>query len=227
MVFNFKSLKDHVYQYLYDKINSGGLKPKDKINENQLCLDLNVSRTPIREALIQLEDEGYITRVPRRGFIVREISLEKIRDIYDILGCLEGHGASLAISQLTDKDFSALKDLIRRMDKAIADKRVAEYFKIQRLFHDVYIDACGNKELSDLIGSLKKRFVKKAYFLHDQEDVLYQTLERNNEDHKHILEQLEKGDKAGVEAFLRDVHWNFERANLIISPFESNGSAPK
>ncbi len=113
------------------------------------------------------------------------------------------------------------------MSKSITDKRATEYFKIQRLFHDVYIDACGNNELSGLIGSLKKRFVKKAYFLHDQEEVLYRTLERNNEGHKIIVELLEKGDKAGVEAFLRDVHWNFQQANLIISPFESNGSLAK
>jgi DNA-binding GntR family transcriptional regulator len=227
MFFNYRSLKDHVYEYLYVKINSGVLKPKDKINENQLCKDLNVSRTPIREALIQLEDEGYITRVPRRGFIVREISPEKIKDIYDIVGCLEGRAAALAIDKLTEKDFTTLRDLIRRMEQAITNKRTTDYFKIQRMFHDVYITACGNRELSDLVGSLKKRFVKKAYFLYDKEEVLYQTLERNNVGHKKILELLENGDKAGVETFLRDVHWNYEQADLIISPFESGGHAAR
>lgn len=227
MVFNVRSLKDHVYQYLYEKINKGTLKPKDKINENQLCQDLEVSRTPIREALIQLEDEGYIMRVPRRGFIVKEISLEKIKEIFDILGCLEGRAASLAISKLTEKGFATMRKLVQRMEEAIRDKGVHEYFKLQRNFHDVYISACGNNELSSLIGSLKKRFVKKAYLLHDKEEILYQTLEHNNRGHKRIVELFEKGDKAGVEAFLRDVHWNFEQANLIISPFESTNSVSK
>jgi len=221
MALNYKSLKDHVYLYLYEKINNGTLKPRDKINENQLCKDIEVSRTPIREALIKLEDEGYIERLPRRGFIVREISLGKIKEIYEILGCLEGFAASLAMNRLTEKDLMAMRILVRKMDDAIRDKNIHEYFRLQRNFHEVYTSACGNKELFDLITSFKKRFVKKAYFLHENEEILYQTMGKNNLGHKNIVELLEKKDKSGLEAFLRDVHWNFENANLIVSPFES------
>ncbi len=222
MPFNHKSLKEHVYQYLYEKINKGNLRPNNKINENQLCKDLDVSRTPIREALIQLEDEGYIERLPRRGFIVKEISQGKIREIYEILGFLEGAAASLAIDKLTDQEIVAMSKLIARMDEAIEARRVHEYFKLQRIFHDVYITSCGNNELRDHITSLKKRFVKKAYLLHENEDVLFKTLSKNNNEHKKILELFEKQDKAGVESYLRSVHWNFDNANIIISPFVSN-----
>jgi DNA-binding GntR family transcriptional regulator len=221
MTLNYKSLKDHVYLYLYERINNGTLKPGDKINENQLCKDLEVSRTPIREALIKLEDEGYIERLPRRGFVVKEISLGKIKEIYEILGCLEGFAASLAIDRLTEKDLMVMKILVQKMDDAISDKNVHEYFKLQRNFHETYILACGNKELFDLIILLKKRFVKKAYLLHENEETIVQTMKKNNLGHKNIVDLLEKKDKSGIEALERDVHWNLENVNVIVSPFES------
>jgi DNA-binding GntR family transcriptional regulator len=221
MVFNYKTLKEHVYLYLYEKINSGTIKPKEKINESQLCKDINVSRTPIREALIQLEDEGYIERLPRRGFIVKEISLGKIKEIFQILGCLEGFAASLTIDKLTDKDIEEMRALVKKMDEAIADKKVPDYFRLQRNFHNIYISVCGNNELFDLIASLKKRFVKKAYFLSENQGILYETMERNNDGHKRIVEFLEKGDKSGIESYLREIHWRFNGSSNIISPFES------
>jgi DNA-binding GntR family transcriptional regulator len=224
MAFNRKSLKDQVYQYLYEKINNNALKPKDKINESQLCKDIEVSRTPIREALIQLEDEGYIERLPRRGFIVKEISLSKIKEIFQILGCLEGYAASLAIDRLTDKDLQEMRMLVQKMTEAIAEKKVHEYFRLQRNFHSVYVSTCGNNELVELITSLKKRFVKKAYYLSKDEGDLINNLEWNNNGHKRLLELFEKNDKPGIESFLRDVHWNFNGSMNIISPFESTDS---
>jgi DNA-binding GntR family transcriptional regulator len=221
MAFNHKSLKELVYLHLYEKINNGTLKPREKINESQLCKDIDVSRTPIREALIQLEDEGYIERLPRRGFTVKEISQDTIKAIYQILGCLEGFAATLAIDRLTDKDLEDLRILVKKMDEAIAEKKVQEYFRLQRNFHNVYISICGNSELSDLITSLKKRFVKKAYYLSEDQRSLYETMERNNNGHKHIIELLEKRDKAGLNSYLRDVHWNLEGSSNIVSPFES------
>jgi DNA-binding GntR family transcriptional regulator len=221
MAFNHKSLKEHVYLHLYERINSGTLKPKEKINESQLCKDIDVSRTPIREALIQLEDEGYIERLPRRGFIVKEISLGKIREIFQILGCLEGFAASLAIDKLTDRDLGEMRTLIKKMDEAVEQKKIQDYFRLQRSFHNVYISVCGNNELFDLITSLKKRFVKKAYYLSENEKAVYETMDRNNNGHKRILDFLEKGDKLGIESYLKEVHWIFEGSSNIISPFVS------
>ncbi len=222
-----KSLKEHVYEYLYEKINNGSLKPRERIRENQICKDLEVSRTPIREALLQLEDEGYIERQARRGFRVKEISSAKIKEIFEIIGCLEGFAASAAMDKMVGGDFLSLKTLIRKMDRAIQSKRLHNYFRLQRNFHNVYVLASGNKELCDLIASLKKRFVKKAYFIHDDEDLVYEILERNNTEHKTIIKLFEQGDRPGIEAYLRNVHWNFEHANLIVSPFESSNVEAK
>jgi DNA-binding GntR family transcriptional regulator len=121
--YKYKSLKDLVYVYLYEKINQGTIKPNEKINENLICRDLQVSRTPVREALIKLEDEGYLKRMPRRGYIVREVTRDKIREIYEIIGCLEGLAASLAIDRMTGKDIILLETLVEKMNEAIKNKK--------------------------------------------------------------------------------------------------------
>ena len=220
--FNYKSLKDHVYQYLYEKINNDQLKPKDKINESQLCKDIEVSRTPIREALIQLEDEGYIERVPRRGFIVKEISAAKIKEICQILGCLDGFAAALAIDRMKERDLQEMKSLVGKMDEAISDRKIREYFRLQRDFHDVYVSMCGNRELFDLITSLKKRFVKKAYYLNKDEADLVKSLEWKNNGHKRILGRdvqtfLEK-NRMPVPSFLEAT-----RRNVLLVSDDASG----
>jgi DNA-binding GntR family transcriptional regulator len=218
--YKYKSLKELVYAYLYEKINQGTIKPNEKINESLICEDLQVSRTPVREALIQLEDEGYITRVPRRGFIVREVTRKKIREIYEIIGCLDGLAASLAIDRMTGKDIILLETLVEKMNEAIKNKKLHEYFKLQRNFHNVYISASGSEELYNTLLSLKKRFVKKAYFTRENDQELYTALKRFNDGHKQIVNLIKKSDKKGVADYLKEVHWNFRNAEIVVSPFE-------
>ena len=218
---NYKSLKDHVYEYLYERINIGSLKPKEKVNENNLCKHLKVSRTPVREALIKLEEEGYVTRLPRRGFIVKEITLVKIKEIYSIIGCLEGMAASFAIQNYNEKDMALMKQLVKKMDEAIHNKRLQEYFKLQRKFHNVFVEASRNSELVNLVTSLKKRFMKKAYFAREGDEELYKVLRNFNKGHKKIIQLLEKGNREEIKRYLRDVHWNLDYASIVISPFEA------
>ena len=217
----YRSLKELVYEYLYKKINTGSLRPNEKLNENQICKDLNVSRTPIREALVQLENEGYIKRLQRRGFIVREINQKQIKEIYEIIGCLEGLAAYDAVDRLTESDLESMSELTQKIDEAIKRRNIHQYFETQRIFHEKYISASANIELGKLIASLKKRFMKKAYYQHENEDILFKTLQRNNNQHKEILRLFKEKDKKDVEQYLKEVHWNFDSANLIISTFKA------
>jgi DNA-binding GntR family transcriptional regulator len=220
--YKYKSLKELVYEYLYERINSGSIKANEKINENHICQDLHVSRTPVREALIQLEDEGYIQRIPRRGFIVREVTLNKIKEIYEIIGCLEGLAAALAIDKMTGKDIILLDTLVDKMDEAIKNRKLHEYFRLQRNFHNVYISASGNEELHNMLVLLKKRFVKKAYFTHENDQELYNALKDFNSGHKQIVRLIKNSDKKGVAEYLKEMHWNYKNAEIVVSPFESS-----
>ena len=78
----YQSLKDHVYEYISNEIKNKKLNPNEKINEQAICNELNVSRTPVREALIQLSADGLLDITPRRGFRVKALSLKDAQDLY-------------------------------------------------------------------------------------------------------------------------------------------------
>jgi DNA-binding GntR family transcriptional regulator len=211
---NYKSLKDHVYDYISAKINDGSLKPKERINEANICENLKVSRTPVREALMQLSSDGYLENLPRRGFIVKEIDPKKVSEIYSIIGCLEGMAATLALKHLKKSDISMLKALVEKMDDAIISKEYNEYYRLQNLFHDTFILASNNSELHTLITNTKKSFIKQSYYIGKPNEDLFKALEETNSEHKRIIELFEEGNPNKLESYLREVHWSPRYADL-------------
>jgi len=210
----FKSLKDHVYDFLSAQIQDNRLKPGEKINEKSLCEDLGISRTPVREALIELANEGLLERRPRRGFLVKALTKEEVKEIYKILGCLEGVAAADAISLLSAREFKAMEDLIQAMDQAVQKNKKERFYKLQKDFHDVYISACGNKHLIRIINSVKSRFLRQAYRQMEPEEDFNRTLRQFNDEHRMILDLLRAGKTEDLDKYLKDVHWNFTYARM-------------
>lgn len=204
----FKSLKDHVYQYISEKINDGSLLPETKISEKTVINDLNISRTPVREAMIQLATEGYLENIPRKGFIVKEVDSRKAKEVYGILGVLDGYAASLAVDALTREDLDRMKALYAQMETALESGDIRSYYTCQNRFHDVYIDKCGNRELSRVIHQLKKIFIRQTYTTDKGEVSLKTVLKTTNQDHKTIVELFEQKAGTRLEQYLRDHHWH-------------------
>jgi len=209
----FKSIKDHVYEYLSTKINEGDLRPKEKINDKIICDALKVSRTPVREALIELTNEGYLERTPRHGFRVKVISLVEVKEIYEIIGSLEGLAAERALSRLKEEDYLCLEKLISKMDEFIKNKKRHDFYHLQRDFHDIYIKACGNSRLFDMLFALKNRF-RQVYAFHESKEALYSELQQFNDEHREIVKLFRKGNVPELQKYLKDVHWAFTYAKL-------------
>ncbi len=209
---SFKSLKDHVYQYISEKINDGSLLPETKISEKMVIDDLNISRTPVREALIQLAAQGYLESIPRKGFIVKQVDSKKAREVYGLLGVLDGYAASLAVDVMTREDIQKLKDLYANMEASLETGDVKAYYAFQNQFHDVYIQKSGNQELIKEIQLLKKIFIRQTYTTGDGATSLKKVLETTNADHRTIIELFEKKDGAQLEQYLRNHHWDPELA---------------
>ncbi len=210
----YKSLKDHVYEFLSDQITQGSLKPNQKIDVFEISRGLQLSTTPVREALAQLENEGYIERLPRRGYKVRELTVQKVKELYQILGCLEGLASSLARSRITESDLMELEKTSGKIDDAIKEHRFQDYYGLQLEFHERINSLCCNEELSQLIAFVKKRFMKRVYSLYDNEKTLCDELIRSNDDHKKITKLLREGDGEEIERFIRNVHWNVDLAKF-------------
>lgn len=213
---NYRSLKDHVYEYISNQIRSQTLKPGEKINENVICDDLKISRTPVREALIQLSNEGYIEQIPRRGFVVRAVSLGRAHNIYAIIGALEALAATECLKRNTMFDVGQLEALARRMDEAIDAKDYAGYYQLQHTFHQTFIDASDNDDLIRLLDNLKRTFIKQSYNGQEQEAEYQEALKKTNEEHLHITALFKAGNAPALREYLQDVHWNIKYAAMEI-----------
>jgi len=209
-----KTLKEHIYEYISSCITDGSLKANEKINEREICDDLDVSPTPVKEALIQLETDGYLNRIPRRGFYVKELTLEKVQEKYIIIGVLDGLAASLALSNMSEKDIEQMKYITEMIDIAVKAKQYNQYFQLQTEFHNVYLQKCGNEELVTLLNRLKKSFIRQTYYIQEREERLFDILQETNNEHKEIISLFETQDRLKLEDYIRNVHWSVKHAGL-------------
>ena len=209
----YKSLKDHVYDYIARQIMDGTLEPEQKINENVICEELNISRTPVREALIQLASEGVLKNRARKGFVVRALSEEEVAELYGVLGVLDGYAAELAVFQLGEKDLANMGFYVDSMDVAIRAGNYEMYHVQQVAFHDVYIRKSGNQILIDELERLKSKLIKKTY-VEDEEGRIKRALYQTNEEHRVILQYFKEKDGVALRDYLRNVHWSPEYARI-------------
>lgn len=208
------SLKDHVYMHIANLINEGMLGEFEHISEQSIADALSVSRTPVREALMQLADEGYLERLPRKGFIVRGFDESAAREVFEILGPLDGRAALLAAGHMSDNDVAQLGFLCNSMQLAINSGLFDRYDDLQREFHQTYVQKCGNSRLVDYIDDLNRFFMKRAY-LQEKPDVLEANARKANKEHAHILALFKKRDGISLQSYIRDVHWSLDNAKYL------------
>jgi Transcriptional regulators len=207
----YESLKDHVYEYITKKIQDGELLPKQKVNELEICKELEISRTPAREALIQLSSDNLIEYIPRKGFLVKEIDNKKKLDTYKIIGTLDSLAATLSFEFLTKEDFKKMQEVIEKMDISIKYQNYTDYCHLQSEFHEIYIGKCNNPSLIDLLHLLKNSFIRLSYMSDDKER-LFETLTVVNKQHKSIADLFEQGNISALEDAIKS-HWHTESQN--------------
>jgi len=202
-----RSLREQVYEYLRDAMNRGELQAGAFLDLNGIAARLGVSRTPLREALLQLETQGFVTVLPRRGFRLNPLTLDDIRHYYEIIGALEAatlrdHGADLTAGAL-----AGMRELNRSMAQAVADDDFARYYELNLAFHEVVLGLSDNKPLLALVRSLKQRLYdwpRRAGFVKAWEEHSVAA------EHGQLLALLERGAIEAAAAFLQDVHWSFK-----------------
>ncbi|MCI5697527.1 MAG: GntR family transcriptional regulator [Clostridiales bacterium] len=211
----FKTLKNHVYDYIADQIFLGKINPGEKIYESKICENLSVSRTPVREALIELSCFGVIDNIPRRGFVVRELTLRDFSELYSTIGVLEGEAAFLACPLLSDRDLADMKFYLESMKLAINQHNFNIYHKQQETFHDIFVDKCGNRVLINTLENLKKQLIKRDFNEETHPDIQEVLLETNRE-HERIYNLFVEKDAKGVSDFLKNVHWRTHQAQFEV-----------
>jgi DNA-binding GntR family transcriptional regulator len=205
-VLQLQSLREQVYEYLREAINRGELHPGSFLDQKRLSESLGISKTPLRDALIQLESEGFVSILPRRGVVVNELTLEDIRNIYEIVGALEGVALVSVADRLGKAELARMRALNDQMVVAVAAGDFDTYYSRNLEFHDVFLGLSTNASLVRTVENLKHRlydFPRRDTFVAAWE-------ESSTHEHASLLERLEAGDFRGAADFLRDVHWSYE-----------------
>lgn len=202
---NLKSLKEQVYDYLQAQFRQRQLQPGDMIQMEATSQKLGISKTPLRDALIQLEMEGFVTINPRRGIFVNTLTIDDIREFYQVIGALESSALQAAFSCLDAVRLKNINKLNREMHQAIEGNDFNLFYEKNLCFHNSYIDLCGNSTLIRIIGNLKKRL----YDFPRQKKWVKEWEESSIREHQEIVDFLVAGDVQSAAIFLRDVHWSF------------------
>jgi DNA-binding GntR family transcriptional regulator len=183
------------YQRLRWDIVHGVLRPNEALIEGELSERLGISRTPVRESLQRLADDGLIV-MRRRRWYVYEHTAEEIREIYEIRAAQEGFAARLACERATDEQIAEIAAAATEVDQAGTDDRVAA----NDAFHDLLNAACGNRRLVELIGKSRlfhfNRRLANAYSP-DQRA-------RSSAQHRAIVEAFTAREPDTAEALVRE-----------------------
>jgi len=150
------SLHDEVASRLRDLIFAGDLRPGSFLDEAALCERLEISRTPLREALKVLVAEGLLRHEPRRGCFVAEITDKDLDDLFPVIALLEGRAAHEATNKASGADVAALELLHQRLQQCAAEGRITDYYEANYAIHEAFITLAENRWLAQVIGDLRK-----------------------------------------------------------------------
>jgi DNA-binding GntR family transcriptional regulator len=154
------SLRTQVVDKLRQAIVDGHFAPGTRLTERELCGLLGVSRTLVREALRQLEAEGWVENVPYRGPIVATISADEARQLYEIRAALEGWAAKQCAERATDMDLDELADLVEQLAGAEQRGDVEELLVVLDEFHEKLLQTAGNPMLTTHLHALRSRLLR-------------------------------------------------------------------
>lgn len=209
MVIHRSNLRDQVKQEILDRLSAGSLTPGTAVNEVHLAAELGVSRTPLREALISLKQEGIISTVTGKGFFWTPVSVRELREITPMIAALE----SLAIES-TPPDLLAeiAPTLIAEATAFSTESAVhSEIIKADDAWHSLLLSRCPNRRLRDLLSaqrSVLHRYERLA--VSDDTEVA-----RSAREHLAVAECIAAGDTAGAVAALK-ANWMNGCERLII-----------
>ena len=146
------SRADFVYQHLRHGIRSGDFRPGDRLREAELAAKLNVSRTPIREAIRRLASDGLVEVAPSRGVMFIQLDKQQVRELYSLRESLEGTAAQLAAQHASPAEIVAMRELLETTGGP--SEAPSEIAKINRLFHQSIHDAAHNRYLAQALLQL-------------------------------------------------------------------------
>lgn len=210
----YSSLSELVYNYLRQQMNEGDLLPGTTLNIGVIADQLGISKTPLRDALIHLELEGFVTILPRRGVLINKLEVEQIKSAYDAIGLVEAFIIQECIDKISSSQIDQLEELNEIMLAKIEARDFSQFFKTNLQFHNVYVDISDNEPLKKFILPIKHR-------LYDfpRQNYIPEWELRNCREHAEFIGYLKNNNGKEAARILKDVHWSFECQKDFINKF--------
>ena len=201
-----RSYRDDIYSYLREQIVQGILEPEAKLRDTDLAVQLGVSRTPVREALRRLEDEGLVQTKQNAWTRVAPVTRALAERIYPILRVLEGLALELAAPHLEPTDLDAMRDLNAQVKAALSAGDARAAAMLDSALHERFIAGCPNPELQGIIRTLKTNQIRlEIHYWRGGVDVALQSVA----EHEAMIAALERGDLSAAKLALEG---NYTRA---------------
>ncbi|MBO6179145.1 MAG: GntR family transcriptional regulator [Selenomonadaceae bacterium] len=191
---SYEPLREVVSEALRKAIREGVLLPGERLMEIQLSEELGVSRTPVREAIRKLDQEGYVVMMPRRGAYVASITIRDINEIFEIRRALESLSSSLAAERISADELETLQRLLVEIGRYIKSKDMEKIVETDIKFHDLLYQASRNARLVGIISNLREQLTRFRTLSMSYPGRLEETLK----EHKAMVDAMAKGDAAAA-----------------------------
>ncbi len=190
------SLRGRVFHRIREDILRGKYKQNEALIEIKISEELGVSRTPVREAIRQLELEGLVTSIPNKGAIVTGISSKDIEDIYAIRSLIEGLAARWAAQNITDEQISELEEIVYLSEFHLSKRNFDQLYELDNRYHEKLYEISNSKILKHVLSDFHHyvQRVRKASLSS------VERAEKSILEHKAILEAMKSGDYQKVES---------------------------
>jgi DNA-binding GntR family transcriptional regulator len=193
-----KTLREQIVFSLRESIIRGELKPGTKLTEPELATRLGISRTPIRESFRQLESEGFLTVIPRKGAVVSNITRKDIEDFFELKSLLEGYAARVAAEKMTEKDVDKLIQINKELADCAENNNYERFFTKNEEFHNYFLTLCGNEKLVEIRDTMVKRFLGFRMAALSMPGRLMESVKQ----HEQAIKAFKRGDGRLAEAVL-------------------------
>ena len=184
------------YERLVHEIRTGALRPGDRLIETDLATRLGSSRTPVREAIRQLESDGLVTHVPRAGAVVRKLDYAEVTELYEMRAVLEGTAARFAARAASDIELSELEAINSEMRRASGTK---DLYEANREFHAVLLNAARNRFLVKSVEAVQKTLLILGPSTMEEGDRASEAIA----EHDRVLDALRARDGNSAETCMR------------------------
>ncbi|MDO5140970.1 MAG: GntR family transcriptional regulator [Eubacteriales bacterium] len=186
----YMPLRELVFTTLRQAILKGELQPGERLMEIQLAEKMGVSRTPIREAIRKLAEEGLVTLIPRKGAVVAGISKKMLTDVLQVRMTLEKMAYECAFKNITAADLDRLSGMEKVFEEAVREGDLVRIAEADESFHFVIYDAADNDKLKELLNNLRENMYR--YRMEYSKDI--DTRKSLIEEHRQIFDSFVKGD---------------------------------